>query len=113
MNNFRITDHPILKIPSSRSVISFTFNGVNYNALDGDTIASALLVNGIRAIREHEESGQPRGLYCNIGHCFECRVTVNEREGQRSCITKVSNGMDVQSSKKLPTPFKKEEAQYG
>ncbi|MCK9918121.1 (2Fe-2S)-binding protein, partial [Microbacteriaceae bacterium K1510] len=63
--------------------------------------------NGIRHLRIHEEKGTPRGIYCNIGHCFECRVTVNGIPGVRACLTLVEAGMDVQSGEQLPAPLKK------
>lgn len=37
----------------------------------------------------------PRGLYCGMGVCFECVVTVNGQSA-RACITPVSEGMIVE-----------------
>ncbi|UFT98826.1 (2Fe-2S)-binding protein [Radiobacillus kanasensis] len=109
MSSLRITKHPVLDIDREQIEIEFQFNNKTYMAYQGDTIASALLANGIRNLRVHEETGAPRGIYCNIGHCFECRVTVDGQEGYRACLTLVTNGMVVQSGQKLPTPFKKTE----
>jgi sarcosine oxidase, subunit alpha len=103
----RIASHPIFGPLPDRNNINFFFNGENINALEGDTIASALLANGIRTLRVHEETGTPRGIYCNIGHCFECRVSVNGIYGLRSCLTPVANGMNVEGGKILPSPLKK------
>nr|WP_257350941.1 (2Fe-2S)-binding protein [Pseudalkalibacillus decolorationis] len=86
--------------------MAFVFEDQPYKAYEEDTIASALLANGIRMLRRHEESGSPRGVYCNIGHCFECRVTARGEEGVRACLTPVEDGMVVSSGKQLPTPFK-------
>lgn len=38
--------------------------------------------------------GHPRGLYCGMGVCFECTVTVDGRV-VRSCLTPVRAGMVV------------------
>ena len=38
--------------------------------------------------------GSPRGLYCGIGVCQECRVVV-DGEVVRSCVTPVVAGMRV------------------
>lgn len=107
-NNNRILNHPILGDSKLRNPVNFTFNEKPFTGLEGETIAAALLANGVRTLRYQEESGTPRGIYCNIGHCFECRVTVNERSGVRACLTVVEEGMEVRSGEKLPTPFKKE-----
>lgn len=103
----RITDHPILgKLDGGRTV-SFQFDGKAYGAHEHETIAAALLANGVRKLRVHEESGTPRGVYCNIGHCMECRVTVNGKANARACLTVVEQGMRVESGKRQPAPLKK------
>jgi len=106
LTSLRITKHPILKLNSKKQILHFTFDNQKFTGVEGDTIASALLANGILTLRRHEESGSPRGVYCNIGHCFECRVIVDGMEGVRACLTPLREGMDVQSGQKLPKPFK-------
>nr|WP_261798097.1 (2Fe-2S)-binding protein [Brevibacillus massiliensis] len=91
----------------NRKSLSFRFDGNTYMAYESETIAAALLANGVRTLRVHEEKGTPRGIYCNIGHCFECRVTVNGVQGKRACLTLVEEGMNVESSVQLPSPLKK------
>ncbi|MFY0544150.1 (2Fe-2S)-binding protein [Brevibacillus sp. H7] len=105
--NERIWQHPVLGGLGERKSLLFSFNGKTYSALEGETIAAALLASGIRALRLHEETGTPRGIYCNIGHCYECRVTVNGKPSVRACMTPVEEGMDVVSGSVLPTPLKK------
>lgn len=102
----RIDNHQVLGKLKDRKEVKFTFDGKSYNGYEGDTIASALLAHGIRTLRVHEESGTPRGIYCNIGHCFECRVTVDERRGVRACLQPIKEGMVVESGKLQPAPFK-------
>lgn len=102
----RIVDHPVLGKLQEKNAIKFTYDNVEYEGLEGDTIASALLANGVRKLRVHEESSRPRGIYCNIGHCFECRVTVGSQEGIRACLTPIENNMSIESSKAQPQPFK-------
>jgi sarcosine oxidase subunit alpha len=105
--NGRIMHHPILGPLPERNVLTFRLDGKPYQAYQGETIAAALLANGIRTLRVHEEKGTPRGIYCNIGHCFECRVTVNGRTGIRACMTLVEENIEVESGHVLPTPLKK------
>lgn len=101
----RIWEHPILGPLVESESIRFNFNGMPCVARQGESIAAALLANGVRHLRDHEETGAPRGIYCNIGHCMECRVTVDGRAGIRACLTAVTNGMDVRSGTRLPAPF--------
>src|SRR5690606_23142083 len=100
MNN-RIVDHPVLGKASYGEPMSFEFDGRTYTGFEGDTIASALLACGVRTLRVHEESGTPRGIYCNIGHCFECRVIVNDVVGVRACLTVIDAGIKVKSGRRI------------
>ena len=98
----RITHHPILGTLHSSERITFQFNGKPYEAYEHETIAAALLASGIRTLRVHEDSGSPRGIYCNIWHFSECRVTVNNQTNVRACLTVVENDMVVDSGKQHP-----------
>jgi len=80
-----------------RKVIQFQFDGKRFAALDGDSIAAALLANGVRTLRYSEKQGEPRGIYCGIGHCYECRVYLNGVGNVRTCITPVEEEMSLWS----------------
>src|SRR6202034_2564446 len=82
--------------------LTIHFDGRPIPALDGETIAAALSAAGIVAFR-HTASGAPRGLYCGMGACFDCVVTVDRRIGQRACLTKVADGMQVTGA--MPAPL--------
>ena len=79
--------------PTGRPV-TLHFDGRPIAALEGETVAAALSAAGIVAFRR-TASGAPRGLYCGMGACFDCVVTVDGRIGQRACLTKVADGMVV------------------
>ncbi|CAM4377854.1 (2Fe-2S)-binding protein [Bacillus manliponensis] len=98
----RIVNHPILGDLETREKVTFTFDHIQYEAYENEPIAAALLANGIRKLRVHEDSGTARGIYCNIGHCVECRVTVDGLQNIRACLTVVKDGMVVESGKQLP-----------
>jgi sarcosine oxidase subunit alpha len=101
----RIEQHPILgPLPDSQP-IRITFDDQLIEGREAESIAAALLAAGIRTLRVHEERGTPRGIYCNIGHCMECRVTIDGRSGIRACMTPIREGMDIRSGAALPTPF--------
>jgi len=74
-------------------VIELTVDGRTLRAPAGQSLAAALLADGIAALRE-SPSGAPRGLYCGIGVCQECRVVVDGQVA-RACVTPVAAGMRV------------------
>lgn len=97
----RVVNHPILGSLEKRDEVVFTFDGVPMTAMSGDVIASALLAHGIRALRTTSREHRPRSLYCAIGHCFDCQVTVDGRVGVRACLTPVRAGMEVRSASSM------------
>lgn len=97
----RITDHKILE-KKEQTLIPFQWNGQTYYGAEGESITAALLANNIRTLRYHEKDGKPRGLYCNIGHCSECRVIVEGKRNQRACLTPIHKDMVIEQQKELP-----------
>ena len=43
--------------------LEFTFNGKRYQGVDGDTLASALLANGVRVVNRSFKFHRPRGIF--------------------------------------------------
>lgn len=97
----RITKHKILD-DFELNTVSFTWNNHTLYGNEGESVTAALLANNIRKIREHEKDGQPRGMYCNIGHCSECRVTVNGKRNQRACLTPLVKDMVIEQQFEVP-----------
>ncbi|MFZ5824813.1 MAG: (2Fe-2S)-binding protein [Bacillota bacterium] len=93
----RVLTHPVLGPAPEAKPVRFSFNGRPVEGREGEPIAAALLAAGIKTLRRTCHTDDPRGLYCGIGHCFECRVTVNGEGGIRSCLTPVAEGMRVES----------------
>ena len=79
--------------------ITIIVDGVPLPAYMGETIAGALLAAGRRAWRRTSH-GQPRGVFCGIGLCFDCLVTVNGTPNVRACVTPVAAGMVVETGGK-------------
>src|SRR5664279_3135940 len=42
--------------------LQFSFDGVQYSGLDGDSVASALMANGVRTVATSVARGRPRGI---------------------------------------------------
>lgn len=72
--------------------VDFTFDGRPMTAQSGQTVAAALLAEGIRSWRTTRFGGRPRGLFCGIGVCFDCLVTVNDEPNVRACLAVLAPG---------------------
>jgi thioredoxin reductase len=81
--------------------ISFTFDGAPVRAKDGDSLASALVSQGIYALKESLEGGT-RGVFCGMGVCNECAVVVNGQSGKLACMTPAVDGAVVQHQPAYP-----------
>jgi predicted molibdopterin-dependent oxidoreductase YjgC len=70
----------------------FTFDGAPIAFQDGQSVGAALTAAGIRSWRTTRLEGRPRGLFCGIGICFDCLVTVNGRPSLRACLLPAASG---------------------
>lgn len=77
--------------------ICFTFNGREMEAYDGETVAAALLASGCRSLRRTSRRGEPRGLFCGMGVCFDCLMQIDGRPNVQACVTPVRDGMRVET----------------
>lgn len=68
-------------------------------AYEGETIATALLAAGVFRFRLSSKDKAPRGLFCGMGVCYECLVTVNGTPSVRACVTNAKDGMVVETCK--------------
>lgn len=72
--------------------VEFSFDDRSMTARPGQTVGAALLANGVRSWRTTRFGGRPRGLFCGIGVCFDCLVTVNGEPNVRACLAAVADG---------------------
>jgi len=72
-----------------------TFDGTPLNALPGQTIAAVLWAADTTSWRRTREGERPRGVFCGIGVCFDCLVTVNGVPNQRACLVPASPGDEI------------------
>lgn len=59
-----------------------------------DTVASCLMRAGILGLRT-SLTGEPRGVFCGIGVCNDCLVTIDGRSNCRACQVEASPGLQV------------------
>ena len=71
-------------------------NGEQVVAYPGETIATALLAAGWYIFRHTAISGEPRGMFCGMGLCFDCMVTVNGQPNTRACVTVAQPGDSIE-----------------
>ena len=88
----------------ARQLVGFRYQGRALTAPRGATIAAALLANGIASWRLTRGNGRPRGLFCGIGHCYDCLVDVGESRAVRACQVPVSEGDEIRQSRSVGGP---------
>ena len=84
-------------MPEARNTFTITFDGDPVVAVAGQTIAAALIASGRPSWRTTRRGSEPRGVFCGIGVCFDCLVTVNGSRSARACLVAASPG-DVVTS---------------
>jgi aerobic-type carbon monoxide dehydrogenase small subunit (CoxS/CutS family) len=96
----RVVKHPILP-DDPAAELTIYYDGKPIPAKQGEPIAAALLASGIRVFRETAKHGNPRGIFCGIGRCTDCVMTVDGQPNVRTCVTPVREGMQVVTQKGL------------
>ena len=96
----RIEGHPILSFERGRKV-HFYFNGKKLYGYENESIAAALVANGITQLSKSLKYNRPRGFFCGIGKCASCRMRVNGVPNVRICIENVREGLEVETQEPL------------
>ena len=96
-DNWRILNHPILGRQEHQKDVAITVDNEKVMAKEGEVIEAALLSVGIRVNRFTSKYDQPRGLFCGIGQCTDCMMTVNSIPNIRTCVTPVEEGMVIET----------------
>jgi D-hydroxyproline dehydrogenase subunit gamma len=76
-------------------VVTVTVNGKPVRAHRGASVHAALLAAGLRALRKSHRLYDPRGVFCGMGVCYECLVTINGQPNQRACMRLVEPDMEI------------------
>ena len=77
--------------------IDILVDGEKIVAYQGETIGAALMAAGRRTLRYKKKYERPRGLYCGIGLCQECRMVINGIPNTQACQTLVTPGCRVET----------------
>ncbi len=87
--------------------LSFKFNGQNFQAYRGDTIASALLANGISTVNRSFKFHRPRGIMSAGVEETNALLTASDRNGElsvvRSTMRALIDGHRIESPSGFPS----------
>jgi sarcosine oxidase subunit alpha len=75
--------------------ITIFVNGRKCPAYRGESVHAALFAAGYRVLRKTPKHRQARGLFCGMGVCYDCLVTINGMPNQRACMTLVQDRMEI------------------
>ncbi len=92
--SFRVERHAILGDLPPVEEVTIYFEGQAVRARPGEPIMAALAAAGVEVFR-YTKKGSPRRMFCGIGRCTDCVMTVDGIPGVRTCVTEVREGMNV------------------
>ncbi|WP_166979484.1 (2Fe-2S)-binding protein [Paramicrobacterium fandaimingii] len=72
--------------------VSITVDGERLTGPVGSTIAGVLLENGRDSWRITSRGRRPRGIFCGIGMCYDCILTVGDERDVRACQRRACDG---------------------
>jgi predicted molibdopterin-dependent oxidoreductase YjgC len=97
----RVLHHPILGEAKLGQKVTIEVDGHPIQAYEGEPIAAALMAAGYKVLRHTIKRQEPRGVFCAIGRCTDCAMTVDGRPNVRTCVTPVEEGMEIETQRGL------------
>src|SRR5687768_18194893 len=87
--------------------LGFTFDGVAYRGYRGDTLASALLANGVHLVARSFKYHRPRGVYSAGSEEPNALVTLGSgartEPNAKATIAEIAEGLEVRSQNAWPS----------
>lgn len=74
----------------------FTLNGQAMEGVAGESIAAALHAADVKVLSHSHREHRPRGIFCAIGNCSSCLMTVDGVPNVRVCVEPLRAGMTVE-----------------
>lgn len=99
----RVIQHPILDDLDLSRTVTIYCDGKPVAALEGEPVAAALINAGIKSFRYTPKYHEKRGIFCAIGRCTDCMMIVDGIPNTRTCVTRVRDGMKVETQDGLGT----------
>ncbi|MDO9636940.1 MAG: FAD-dependent oxidoreductase [Pseudotabrizicola sp.] len=79
----------------------FTFDGQSIPLRPGQSLAAALTEAGLRSFRQTAK-GASRGIFCGMGVCQDCLVTIDGVPNRRACMTPAVAGQEIRTQVPFP-----------
>ena len=95
MTSRRVADDPVQ--PTAEAVETITVDGEAVPLRPGESVAACLLAAD-RPVLGPTRAGGSHRVFCGIGVCFDCLVTVNGVTGIRACLRVAQPGDDVRTT---------------
>ncbi len=87
--------------------VRFTFDGLPYQGFAGDTLASALLANGVRLMGRSFKYHRPRGVLSagseEPNALVELRTGGRQEPNTRATVVELFDGLEAQSQNRWPS----------
>ena len=78
--------------------IEVTVDGLKVPAFEGELVSTVLQAEGISIFARKHTTGRPSGVYCGMGVCYECLVTINGINNIRACQTFAADQMVIETT---------------
>jgi sarcosine oxidase subunit alpha len=82
--------------------IAVVVNGRKVEAFEGEFVSTVLHAEGISVFARKLTTGRASGIYCGMGICYECLVTIDGINNIRACQTFVVDQMIIETSQGNP-----------
>jgi predicted molibdopterin-dependent oxidoreductase YjgC len=82
-----------------RKKVLIKVDGAEVEAYEGEPIAAALMAAGVKVFRSTRKRSEPRRIFCAVGRCTDCVMTVDGQPNVRTCITPVRAGMEIHTQR--------------
>ena len=81
----------------NRRPIRFRLDGNDVEALEGDTLLTAILLRRGQ-LRDSEFGDGPRAGFCLMGACQDCWIWRADGRRLRACSTYITDGLEIRTS---------------
>lgn len=87
--------------PSCRrgKAIEVIVNGQKAQAFEGELVSTVLQELGISIYGCKPKTGRGSGLYCGMGVCYECLVTIDKIDNVQACQTFAVDQMVIETNR--------------
>jgi predicted molibdopterin-dependent oxidoreductase YjgC len=87
------------RIPHSRGQrLNVMVDGEPAEAYAGESVATVLMAAGHIMYQQAAPEHPAKCLFCGMGVCFNCVITINGVPNTRACITTVAEGMVIETN---------------